>query len=382
MGLLRDQILKPGKYCGIPNCVLETPLLEPSDKLVYQFLLNALGENTDAWPSQKRIADKTAMSVRAVRYAIRRLEAVGLISTSFLANCNNHYEFHDAEEAITRARAAAVAVPPPEGPAKLAVPIRQSLPVPPAKLAAEVQKEQPKLNNRTLPTPPAAAERDEHHPDLDQGDEPVKPKPNRNLLKVWKQQKRSLPSPAKLESSWKLLAIQEKQTNQMLDPNAIQPDDSLEFLDLFKRTASGLYHWQELQARDLSRSAKSLRQEGSASQIEEIYQAYPRKIAKGAALKAITAAIKLLTKSDPSQNAAKYLLEKVKRFAVSPKGNLGQYTPYPSTFFNQARYLDDETEWGVTENRSGNLKREVVEVEDDEPGETFQDFCNRKNKEK
>ena len=49
----------------------------------------------------------------------------------------------------------------------------------------------------------------------------------------------------------------------------------------------------------------------------------------------------------------------------------GSYTPYPATF-RQGILLDDEREWGVVENRCGNLKREIVE-EDETPGESFRD---------
>lgn len=72
---------------------------------------------------------------------------------------------------------------------------------------------------------------------------------------------------------------------------------------------------------------------------EEIYAAYPRKVGKAAALQAIDTVLK----SGSIQPAA--LLEKVKKFAASPAGQKGNFTPHPRTFFAQERYLDEESEW-------------------------------------
>ncbi len=40
-----------------------------------------------------------------------------------------------------------------------------------------------------------------------------------------------------------------------------------------------------------------------------------------------------------------WIKEKTAQFANSPSGQRGLYTPHPSTWFNQSRYLDDENEW-------------------------------------
>jgi hypothetical protein len=76
---LRNDILKPGGYASVPHCVLKSSRLAPSDKLVYQILLDHLGDNETSWPGLRTIANRTAMSVRCVRYAIRRLQTIGLI---------------------------------------------------------------------------------------------------------------------------------------------------------------------------------------------------------------------------------------------------------------------------------------------------------------
>jgi uncharacterized protein YdaU (DUF1376 family) len=84
--------------------------------------------------------------------------------------------------------------------------------------------------------------------------------------------------------------------------------------------------------------------------VERIYLTYPRKAAKVKGLEAIKEAIEHLTsgKDLPVMtvgDALSFLHEKVMRFAQSPAGNAGEYTPHPSTWFNQQRYLDDEREW-------------------------------------
>lgn len=90
--------------------------------------------------------------------------------------------------------------------------------------------------------------------------------------------------------------------------------------------------------------------EPNADEIERIYQAYPRRVAKAAALVAIRKAVKHLATGDdvPAMSrpeALTYLLDAVTRYAHSPAGNAGNYTPYPASWFNRASYLDEEKEW-------------------------------------
>jgi hypothetical protein len=79
----------------------------------------------------------------------------------------------------------------------------------------------------------------------------------------------------------------------------------------------------------------------TADDIESVYRAYPRKVARGAALKAIEGALNRLESPDP----VAYLISKAKAFAESEAGNKGKFTPHPATWFNQSRYLDDPKEW-------------------------------------
>jgi hypothetical protein len=199
------------------------------------------------------------------------------------------------------------------------------------------------------------------------------------LLTAWIKQKRPLPDSGKIKVCLQLLKAQQEKAREFLDPVAVLAaleDRSLEFTDLFQRTESGKYLWQVLQDQGVSAPP-------SAQHVEEIYQAYPRHIGKGSALKAIKAAIKRMQSRDPDEDAAAFLLERTKLFAAWPAGNKGRFTPYPANWFEKERYLDNEQEWNATENRSGSLKREAVE-EDETPGERFQDVAQRltKNKEK
>lgn len=79
----------------------------------------------------------------------------------------------------------------------------------------------------------------------------------------------------------------------------------------------------------------------SASDIESIYQQYPRKIAKEAALKAIKKALENLEADDPVEA----LKERVATFAKSRAGQKGEFVPYPASWFNAKQYLDDPKEW-------------------------------------
>lgn len=85
----------------------------------------------------------------------------------------------------------------------------------------------------------------------------------------------------------------------------------------------------------------------SAHLVEQIYELYPRKVGKGAALRAIKSALtKLQAKNSISETeAATILIRSVSEFARSPAGNRGEYTPHCSTWMNQQRWNDDRGEW-------------------------------------
>lgn len=72
---------------------------------------------------------------------------------------------------------------------------------------------------------------------------------------------------------------------------------------------------------------------------EQIYDLYPRKVMRGAALRAIRAAMK--------RASPKLLLEMTRRFGEAWRGEKDlQYCPHGSTWFNGEGYNDDPSEWG------------------------------------
>lgn len=70
---------------------------------------------------------------------------------------------------------------------------------------------------------------------------------------------------------------------------------------------------------------------------EQIYDAYPRKVGKRDAIKKIQRALREVPFAE--------LLDKTKQFAATVNGHDRKYIPYPGTWFHQARYDDDPTEW-------------------------------------
>jgi hypothetical protein len=90
-----------------------------------------------------------------------------------------------------------------------------------------------------------------------------------------------------------------------------------------------------------------------AQQAEAIYAAYPRKVGKPAALKAINATIKLESLKQDLGLSYQQLLEKTRLYAraraqaISKNHEESKFTPHPATWFNQQRYMDDPIEWGI-----------------------------------
>lgn len=111
---------------------------------------------------------------------------------------------------------------------------------------------------------------------------------------------------------------------------------------------------------------------------EEIYEIYPRKIGRRAALKAITSAIFRLKNGSEGppgvlqsfDDVRSYLIKQTKLFADSPAGQAGEFTPHPATWYDSSRYLDDEREWSrhgngsqpsKTQQRIANNRAAIVE---------------------
>jgi len=78
------------------------------------------------------------------------------------------------------------------------------------------------------------------------------------------------------------------------------------------------------------------------SDFDTWWSTYPRKVGKAKAFESWKKAIKAM---GGGTDATTRLLETTQRFAGSEAGQAGQYTPYPSTWLNGARYEDDPAEW-------------------------------------
>jgi hypothetical protein len=106
------------------------------------------------------------------------------------------------------------------------------------------------------------------------------------------------------------------------------------------------HHESSVEPKAIARSAIFPTVDG----LERVYKAFPRKVAKVAALDAIRMAVARLTSERHDKltiaEAINFLERKTQSFARSPTGNQGMYTPYPATWFNEGRYEDDESEWG------------------------------------
>lgn len=109
-------------------------------------------------------------------------------------------------------------------------------------------------------------------------------------------------------------------------------------------------------------STEELKDNGLDPKCELVYNAYPRKVAKAKALRAIEKAVdhlatgRDLPRMDESQ-ALEYLRGRVLAFARSPAGQAGDFTPHPATWFNTQRYLDDEREWHKGGSNNGGRNR-------------------------
>lgn len=85
---------------------------------------------------------------------------------------------------------------------------------------------------------------------------------------------------------------------------------------------------------ETERKGKEGNMKGNNSAVaEEIYQAYPRKIARAPGIKAIERALRSI---DPAS-----LLQAVQVFARSCIGKDPQYIPYPASWFNAGRWSDE-----------------------------------------
>jgi hypothetical protein len=78
-------------------------------------------------------------------------------------------------------------------------------------------------------------------------------------------------------------------------------------------------------------------------QVVNIYDAYPKKVGRPAAVKAIARALK--------HNSFNRLHELTLKYAEAVKGADLQFIPHPATWFNQERYNDDPKTWTRSDRR-------------------------------
>jgi len=116
----------------------------------------------------------------------------------------------------------------------------------------------------------------------------------------------------------------------------------------------------ESSSRDTAKGSKKLATEKRTILAVTLYQKYPKKVAKAAALKAIERAIATVAKSGATdkhpdfagdENAGvQWLRGRVDAYCDSAQDRQPDKSliPYPATWFNGARYDDDEAEWNHT----------------------------------
>jgi hypothetical protein len=117
--------------------------------------------------------------------------------------------------------------------------------------------------------------------------------------------------------------------------------------------------------------------------VENLYSRYPRKIAKAAAFKVIEKAIVLVAKRDfpgDEKAAADWLGSRVDLYARSQQAlQLDKSkVPYPASWFNAARYDDDEAEWSYAGSTSGKSRFQCQgEAASESPSDGFEDILAR-----
>ncbi len=103
---------------------------------------------------------------------------------------------------------------------------------------------------------------------------------------------------------------------------------------------------------EISTETKSVAESVVKEQAEEIYTAYPRKIAKPDAIKAIAKAIR--------KHTFEFVLKQTKAYAFARVGQDAEFTPHPATWFNGERYNDDPSTWSKSPNANNSKSNERV----------------------
>lgn len=104
------------------------------------------------------------------------------------------------------------------------------------------------------------------------------------------------------------------------------------------------------------------------SVFEKAYACYPRHVAPRAAQKAWNNAVTRESKKRIATNAEHedFIFQRVMQYSAACRryGKPKEFTPYMATWLNQDRFLDDPSEWAVTQRGpNGNGKTEQLEAE-------------------
>jgi len=104
-------------------------------------------------------------------------------------------------------------------------------------------------------------------------------------------------------------------------------------------------------------NSKSLAR-SSLADSHAIYECYPRKVGRKAALRAIELAITRVQEGEygrpfTREEAVEGIKRRTIMFATSTAGKQGKYTPHATTWFNRSSYLDDPKEWESGDQHSG-----------------------------
>ena len=97
---------------------------------------------------------------------------------------------------------------------------------------------------------------------------------------------------------------------------------------------------------DPSPNPKETRAQPADDQVEALYEAYPRHVAKARAFKAIRAALRKVGFED--------LLSAVREYAAAVSRDDARFIPHPATWFNAERWTDDRSEWRTRSNGTNN----------------------------
>jgi hypothetical protein len=89
----------------------------------------------------------------------------------------------------------------------------------------------------------------------------------------------------------------------------------------------------------------------NSTQEEEIYAAYPKKVGRPAALRAIRLAL--------AKRPFRFVFERTQLYAQTCNSPM-EFIPHPSTWFNQERFNDDPATWCRTVSASGKPQPAII----------------------